>query len=80
MYLLRDKVKKNNKCAVVTLHDPSIAFKFCDKVIFINSNGVISQLYSKKASLNEINCYLTKIYGNKIRAVKLEDEIVILWG
>ncbi len=80
MYLLRDIVKKNNKCAVVTLHDPSIAFKFCDKVIFINSNGVISQLYSKTASLNEINCYLTKIYGNKIRAVKLEDEIVILWG
>lgn len=80
MYLIKNIVKEKSKCAVVTLHDPSIAFKFCDKVIFINSHGVISQLYSKTVSLDEINCYLSRIYGNKIKAVKVKDEIVILWS
>lgn len=80
MYLIRDIVKKDYRCAVVTLHDPSIAFKFCDKVIFIDSYGVVSQLSSKLADLDEINYCLSSIYGNKIKAVKVEDEIVILWG
>jgi len=60
---IRDLVHKENKACIVTLHDPNLALKYCDKLVLLDKGRIVSSLIITDASKDEINDCLKIIYG-----------------
>ena len=80
--LLRSWVALGKRSAIVTLHDPSLALNFCDKLLLLADEGVLGILEPKAESLDKIEQMLSMVYGNislqRCQNRKGESQIVIL--
>ena len=80
--LLGSWVAKEARSAIVTLHDPSLALNFCDKLLLLADEGVLGILEPKAESLDKIEQMLSMVYGNislqRCQNRKGESQIVIL--
>ena len=80
--LLRSWVASGKRSAIVTLHDPSLALNFCDKLLLLADEGVLGILEPKAESLDKIEQMLSQVYGNislqRCQNRKGESQIVIL--
>lgn len=61
--LLRQWVAAETRCGVVTLHDPSLALNFCDKLLVLKSGGVLGTIEPQRDSLDEMEQMLRQVYG-----------------
>lgn len=61
---LLNTVRKNNKACLISLHDPNLAFSWCDS-IFIMKDGTIINRIDKKdfGSFQRLKTILSEIYG-----------------
>lgn len=80
--LLKGLMRSSEKSAVVTLHDPSLALNFCDKLLLLSDGGVLGVIEPQKDPLEEMEQKLSLIYGavslNKISNRKGETQLVML--
>jgi iron complex transport system ATP-binding protein len=61
--LLRGWVASQNRIAVVTLHDPSLALNYCDKLLLLSDKDVLDVLNPHSDDLCEMEQKLSMIYG-----------------
>jgi len=61
---IRDLVHKEKKACIVTLHDPNLALKYCDKLVLLDRGKVLSTLKVTGASEEDIKNCLKAIYGD----------------
>jgi len=59
---IRDLVHVENKACIVTLHDPNLALKYCDKLVLLDKGKVVSTLIVAEAGEEDINKCLNLIY------------------
>lgn len=52
------------RCGIVTLHDPSLALNFCDRLIVLDHGTVLGQLHPGSDATEEMEAALTHIYGD----------------
>lgn len=80
--LLRSWVALGKRSAIVTLHDPSLALYFCDKLLILTEAGVLGILEPQTDSLDKMEQMLSQVYGNislqRCQNRKGESQIVIL--
>ena len=80
--LLRNWVSSGERSAIVTLHDPSLALNFCDKLLLLTGEGLLEILEPQKESLDKMERQLSRIYGNislqRCQNRRGESQIVIL--
>jgi len=58
-----DLVHTEKKACIVTLHDPNLALKYCDKLVLLDKGKVASTLTVAEASEGDIKSCLKAIYG-----------------
>ncbi len=61
--IIRKWVREKEISAIATLHDPSLALNYCDKLLILSNREVIGIIYPKKDSLEEMEQKLSRIYG-----------------
>ena len=80
--LLRRWVASEERSTIVTLHDPSLALNFCDKLLLLGDKGILGILKPQTESLDKMEQMLSMIYGNislqRCQNRKGESQIVIL--
>jgi iron complex transport system ATP-binding protein len=80
--LLRDWITKEKSSAIVTLHDPSLALNFCDKLLLLSDGGILGVIEPKTDPLDKLEQMLSMVYGNislqRCQNRKGESQIVIL--
>ena len=80
--MLRSWVASEQRSAIVTLHDPSLALNFCDKLLLLADEGILAILEPQRDSLDKMEQMLSMIYGNislqRCQNRRGEPQIVIL--
>lgn len=62
--LLRDWLIKQKSSAAVTLHDPTLALNYCDKLLLISDGRIVGIIDPKADSLEETEKAMSIIYGS----------------
>ena len=61
--LLRSWVASRERSAIVTLHDPTLALNFCDRLLLLSEGGVLGIIAPKADSLDKMEQMLSQVYG-----------------
>lgn len=62
--LLRNWVHAGKRGAIVTLHDPSLALNYCDKLLLLSGGGILGVIDPAKDTLDNMERLLTQVYGS----------------
>ena len=62
--LLQDYVSGQNRAALVTLHDPTLALNYCDRLLLLAEGSVLGVLNPKTDALDRMEQLLRDIYGS----------------
>lgn len=62
--MLRNWAVSQDRSVIVTLHDPALAFNFCDKLLLLSDGSVLDIIEPKLDSLDKMEQKLSMIYGN----------------
>lgn len=62
--LLRRWVASRERSAIVTLHDPTLALNFCDKLLLLSEGGILDIIEPKADSLDKMEQMLSMVYGS----------------
>lgn len=62
--VLRHWVRQETRCALVALHDPSLAFNCCDQLLLLDEGRICHKLSPKTDSLTEMEDRLKALYGS----------------
>ena len=74
---IRELIYSEGKCGLITLHDPSMALTYCDKIILMMNGEIVGTLFPASADKTEIMEQLIKVYG-EIKVFEYDDRFVIL--
>ena len=66
--IIRGWVNEKRIGAIVTLHDPSLALNYCDRILLLHEGKLLGCISPAEDALNHMETLLTKVYG----AVSLE--------
>lgn len=72
MRLLSGLVADSGKAGLVTLHDPALALKYCDRLVLLKDGICAAVLHPASDSLSRMEQALAEIYG-PVRLRRLED-------
>ena len=61
--LLRNWTVSQGRSAIVTLHDPTLALNFCDKLLLLADGGVLDMIEPRSDSLDKMEQRLSMVYG-----------------
>ena len=80
--LLREWAQTGHRSAIVSLHDPSLALNFCDKLLLLGERGVLGIITPQTDALDKMEQMLSMVYGDislqRCQNRKGESQIVIL--
>ena len=62
--LLQNWLSDGPRAAIVTLHDPSLALNYCDKLLLLSEGKILGITCPRTDSLEQMETLLTQIYGN----------------
>ena len=62
--LLCSWVAEQNRSAVVTLHDPTLALNFCDRLLLLSDGDVLGIIEPKTDALDKMEQMLNHVYGD----------------
>lgn len=62
--ILRKWITSKNVSAITTLHDPSLALNYCDKLLLLSNGQVLGIIHPQTDSLNQMEALLCNIYGS----------------
>jgi ABC-type cobalamin/Fe3+-siderophores transport system ATPase subunit len=60
--ILTTLLSENSKCAVVVLHDPTLALRWCQRLLLLDSGRLIEELHPTVSSASEIQSGLSHLY------------------
>ena len=66
--IIRGWVNEKRIGAIVTLHDPSLALNYCDRILLLHEGKLLGCISPAEDALSHMETLLTKVYG----AVSLE--------
>lgn len=82
LFLLRSWVESKQRNAIVTLHDPTLALNFCDKLLLLSDGSVLGIIKPKSDELDKMEQMLSMVYGpislQRCHNSKGEAQIVML--
>ena len=61
--LLRTWVAEEDRAALIALHDPGLALRYCDRLLLLNGGGVSAIISPSTDNLAEMEQALSVIYG-----------------
>ena len=61
--ILRKWIEKEEKAAIVTLHDPALALNYCDQLLLLSDGEVLGTIYPQTDPLDKMEQMLSKVYG-----------------
>ena len=61
--IIRSWLAAGERCAVVALHDPSLALNFCDSLLLIDNGRELGVLRPAQDSLDDMEALLSRLYG-----------------
>ena len=61
--LLRTWAASRKRSAIVTLHDPTLALNFCDRLLLLSDTGVLDIIDPKADALDKMEQTLSMVYG-----------------
>ena len=61
--LIRDSIHSQQRCGLITLHDPNFAMAYCDRLVLLHSGGIQAQITMASASAEELREQLSLLYG-----------------
>lgn len=79
MALISNKLKESGRAAVVSLHEPTVALRFCDRLVLIADGRAAAVIDRKKDSLEEMEKKLSLIYGD-ISLYDIDGRLVMIPG
>jgi iron complex transport system ATP-binding protein len=59
---IRKLVRDENKACLVSLHDPNLAIRYCDRLILLDNGEITSELKLSGAGRNDIQACLSTVY------------------
>lgn len=62
-YLIRRWVGSGERCALVSLHDPQLALRHCDRLLLIDRGEIIAVLHPQTDPLEQMDGALRRLYG-----------------
>ena len=63
MEILRKWIEKEEKAAIVTLHDPALALNYCNQLLLLSDGAVLGTIYPQTDPLDKMEQMLSKVYG-----------------
>lgn len=77
---LKNFLYMNNKCVVLSVHDPSLALKYADKIIIIHNRTIYKRVKRKNIDFEyEFIKALNEVYSNNIEMFKIKGYNVLNW-
>jgi iron complex transport system ATP-binding protein len=62
--MIRDIVREEKRAGLITLHDPNLALRYCDRILLMKDGMIAGEFVPRAASLEEIRQRLSLLYGN----------------
>ena len=56
-------LREEDRCGIVTLHDPTLALNFCDELLLLSQGECIGCLHPKDDPLDRMEPMLERVYG-----------------
>lgn len=78
MMKIREIIRVNKKCALISMHDPEYALNYCDKLLLIK-DGKITEADVKADGLEQIENKLIEIYG-PVKLLKYENHFMFYYN
>jgi iron complex transport system ATP-binding protein len=80
MHTLKELVKARGLAALVSLHDPNLAIRFADKMIFIKNNKFLSEVdFHSGDQMVKLKRAFHAMYGGQVAIRNSEDETIACW-
>lgn len=61
---IREIVHVERKAGLITLHDPNLAMRYCDRLLLLESGRLVGEIGMRDASKDAIEENLSRIYGD----------------
>ena len=61
--LIRDSIHSQQRCGLITLHDPNSALAYCDRLVLLHGGVIQAQITMASASAEELREQLSLLYG-----------------
>lgn len=61
---IREIIQTERKAGLITLHDPNLAMRYCDRLLLLTSGKLVGEIRMQEASRDEIQEKLSRIYGD----------------
>ena len=61
--LIRDSIHSQQRCGLITLHDPNFAMAYCDRLVLLHGGVIQAQITMASASAEELREQLSLLYG-----------------
>ena len=61
--LIRDSIHSQQRCGLITLHDPNFAMAYCDRLVLLLGGVIHAQITRASASAEDLREQLSLLYG-----------------
>ncbi|MFV0379297.1 MAG: ABC transporter ATP-binding protein [Anaerorhabdus sp.] len=75
--LVRETLKSSEKSALITIHDPNFALKYCDEIYFMSDGKLSDHVIVDEIAIDKLTAILNKVYGN-IDVLEYEGRFVMV--
>lgn len=78
---LREYIRGKGAGCLMTIHDPGLAYRYCDRLILIHSGGVLADVFIGKEGAHEALAQgLRLLYGCQTQVDFTEDGLILNWA
>ena len=63
LHTIRSWLAEADRCGIVTLHDPSLALNFCDRLLLLSGGVLTGCIRPGEDDLDKMEAMLETIYG-----------------
>lgn len=74
---IKEVVASQEKAGIITLHDPNIALKYCDRIIILKDGEKISDFYTNNVTTEFLSGVFNQLYKD-IEVIKHKDNYLIV--
>ncbi len=75
--LVRELVCENERAALITMHDPNLALKWCDRILLLKDGIIFGEIDLHQDTQEHIRHNLSKLYG-EIDVLPYKDEYIMI--
>lgn len=77
---LTRSVREEGTGVLMTLHDPQLACRYADRILFLHEKSILGEVRREQADYKaKLNRFLKLLYGEPLRLKSVEQEIFLTW-